>query len=345
MNFKPKKRNQSRSKNCSKVNNNHKCTEDKENFKILSSDRINHEHEHPTTKVRKHKLLKRIVNESTPDVKKNLSKNCNDLTEKYINVIRHRVDSEKKFEEDVISTTFSDYDKSDKSTSHMILNKEEKKSNSIQEKRLEDIFIKNPRSGNTFDKIYNAIDHWYIYEEFLHPLIPSLSDNNEIYKNNLIHRHFKKSSTANFKTDSCKTIEYFLHGKGKRNFLEFDSLNDKKGFSNKLENQINFTKKRKVSSCKKVYESVLTFHDSDNNPHFFKVYNDNDTGFDDRYNQILKIMEMDNDVETDDEQLYLAKNFTFDNLADTIKNFNTKQLKNKLMFKRSKTVNPRRRRR
>jgi hypothetical protein len=342
MNISSKSKNKNRVKNHSKTNNYKKWNDDKENTILYSGERTTNQNEQPTTKVVKHKPLKRLENQKTPEANKNSSKDFNDLTEKNIKAIRQQVESEKIFEEDTKSTTFSDYEKSEKSTSHKFSNK---KSISIPEKRLEDFFLKIPKPDNTFDKIYNTVDEWYIYEEFLHPLIPSLSDNNEIYKSKLIHRHLKKSSTSNFKTDSCKTIEYFLKGRGKRNFLDFDSLNDKSGCSNSIGEQINFTKKRKVSSCKKIYESVLTFHDSNNKPHFFKVYNDTETGFDQRYSQILKIMDMDNDVETDEEQLYLAKTFTLDCLRDTIKNFNSKLLINKMRFKRSKTVNPRARRR
>lgn len=342
MNINYKSKNKNRGKNHSKTNN-YKCwNENKENTILYSGELTTNQNEQPTTKVAKHKPFKRIDNQKTPEANKNWSKDFNDLTEKNIKAIRHQVESEKTFEEDAKSTTFSDFGKSEKSTSQKY---SKKQSISIPEKRLEDFFLKIPKPDNSFDKIYNAVDEWYIYEEFLHPLIPSLSQNTEIYKSKLINKHLKKPSTSNFKTDSCKAIEYFLKSRGKRNFIDFDSLNDKSDCSNNIGNQINFNKKRKVSSCKKIYESVLTFHDSDNKPHFFKVYNDTETGFDQRYNQILKIMDMDNDVETDEEQLYLAKTFTLDCLRDTIKNFNSKLLINKMRFKRSKTVNPKPRRR
>ena len=95
--------------------------------------------------------------------------------------------------------------------------------------------------------------------------------------------------------------------------------------------------RRKVSSCKKVYESHLRFYDEKKNQHHFKVYEDKSIGFDCRYNQILKEQEMDNDVFTDEDQLFLAKMHTYDNLRSVIENFSTRNLKNKMRFKRSRS--------
>jgi hypothetical protein len=341
MNLKSVKFNQSNSKD----NRQLKFSEEKENSNIFTNkkNKIDFE-ENGTTKVRKSRVLidKYIQNPKTPENLKDQSKKSSEETEK----IPNRNSTEQKQisrenDEENFSTTFSDIENS-------LSNKSDKdylnKLKLIPEKRLEDFFIKKPKADAS-ENDYYAIDQWYIYEEFMHPLIPSISKNTEIYKNKLIQKNFKKPIFQNYKTDSCKTMEFLLSGKGKRNFKEFESFNSESDYSNNISSQVNFMKKRKVSSCKKVYESVLIFHDSSSNPHYFKVYQDNETGFDNRYNQILKTMEMDNDVETDEEQLHLARNYTLDNIRDTIKNFNSKQLRNKIKFKRSRTTNPGRRRR
>ena len=321
--------------------------EDKENLKRISPKKIKrYEVENGTTKVRKQKFFKRTENEKTPKQKENSkNKKLNEETEKFIREpdSDHSVKNLKLSEvEGKSSTTFTDAEKSEKSTCHKLQKEEDPKPRHARERRLEDLFLKKPPQ-NFIDKNDFAVDEWYIYEEFLHPLISSPFENNEIEKNKLIHKYLKKPTTQNYKTDSCKTFQFLLNGTGKRNYLELNSMNDQGQPSNKIADQVNFSKKRKVSSCKKVYESVLIFHDSTSKPHYFKVYNDGETGFDSRYNQILKTMEIDNDVDTDEEQLSLAKNFTHDNIRDTIGSFNIKQLKNKIRFKRSRTARPGRR--
>lgn len=332
----------------SKVYMQDKFSENKENLLLTSYKKYKIDsEENGTTKVRRRRIMinKYVENQKTPQILKAHSEIVNEDTEKLVRRKSSDIREEKKRDEnDKVSTTLSDYDISENSKCKKFQKDSKEKPKLFPDKRLEEFFIKKPKTDPLEDD-YFAIDEWHIYEEFLHPLIPSISKNTEVYKNKLIHRHFKNSTTQNFKTDSCKTMEFLLSGKGKRNFIELESFNEQIDSLNNISDQVKFFKKRKVSSCKKVYESVLTFHDSNSRPHCFKVYNDNETGFDNRYNQILKTMEIDNDIETDEEQLYLAKSFTLDNIKDTIESFNSKLLRNKFRFKRSRTTNPARRRR
>lgn len=314
--------------------------DDKENNKILSRTKIKvNESQNGTTNV-KNKVFKRIENELTPKLKNEYKKNALEETEK---ILRHLdtdyCEKNKKDIEDKSSTILSDCEKSEISTCHKLEKEVDRKTKQIHERRLEDFFIKKP-TGKFIDSNASTIDEWYIYEELLHPLISSPTGNKEVEKKILIKKHLKKPSIQNYKTDSCKTYQYLFNGSGKRNFLELNSLYDEEKAPTKLIDQVKFANKRKISSCKKVYESILVFHDSKNYSHSFNVYNDSETGFNNKYNQILKIMEIDNDIDTDEEQLYLAKNFALDNLNDTIKNFNTRQLNNKMRFKRSRTTRP-----
>ena len=336
MNFRLVKENKNHSKGKSAPT----FLDDRENNKMLSKTKIKVcENENGTTKVKK-KVFNSIENELTPALKNELNKKGNEETEK----IMRQLDTDcceknKKDLEDKFSTTFSDGEKSEKSTCHKLEKDVDRKPKQVPERRLEDFFIKKPPANYIYTNA-PTIDEWYIYEEFLHPLISSPTGNKEIEKSKLMNKYLKKPSIQNYKTDSCKTFQYLFNGSGKRNFLELNSLKNEDKAHTKLIDKVNFVKKRKISSCKKVYESTLVFHDSNSKPHYFNVYNDSETGFDNRYNQILKIMEIDNDIDTDEEQLYLAKNFTLDNIKETMKNFNTRQLKNKIRFKRSRTARP-----
>jgi hypothetical protein len=171
-------------------------------------------------------------------------------------------------------------------------------------------------------------------EEFLHPLIPLERIDSEYYKSTIINKYLKKPQIQKFKTDSCQAMNIFNNPKRK-----FSSFQDGCMSMSLSKNAILFTK-RKISSCKRIYESTLTFFDSNRNLHNFKLYNDNESGFDARFNQILKHMEMDNDVESDEDQLLYAKNYTIDNLRLVMNKFSTKELRNKMKFKRSRSAVP-----
>jgi hypothetical protein len=48
-------------------------------------------------------------------------------------------------------------------------------------------------------------------------------------------------------------------------------------------------KYRKVSSCKRIYESILDFFDENRKGYSFKLYKDEDIGIDEKYKDLLVI--------------------------------------------------------
>jgi hypothetical protein len=199
----------------------------------------------------------------------------------------------------------------------------------FKERRLEEIFFKKPKKKYCFSDYY-AVNLDNIQEEFLHPLIPNICMNDDRYKTKVIREYIRNPLLSNFNTDSVVANR-------KRTFSQMSSQSNSS--SHKLSNNLNNLpqKRRKVSSVKKIYESTLTFVDENKKPHYFKIYEDRTVGFDFRYDQILKEMEFDNDVATDDEQLYLAKKYTLDSLRQAMENFSFKSLRNKMRFKRSRS--------
>jgi hypothetical protein len=199
---------------------------------------------------------------------------------------------------------------------------------------IEDFFIKKPKHKVCISD-YFKVDQWNLKETFLHPLIPYSMRNKDEFKILICHDYLRKPQKNLFKTQPKINIEFAeVSRPQKRKFSELAELPSSKN------NNINkFFSRRKVSSCKKIYESFVTFTDENKQPHAFKVYEDVSIGFDCRFNQVLKEQEMDNDVYTDEEQLKLAKSHTFDHLRNEIENFSTKNLKNKMHFKRSRSCN------
>jgi hypothetical protein len=65
----------------------------------------------------------------------------------------------------------------------------------------------------------------------------------------------------------------------------------------------------KPSSVKKQLESLYGFPDEVKKMHYFKVYFDNDIGFNRSWTRFLKTCEQDDDVMTDDGQLYTANQY------------------------------------
>jgi hypothetical protein len=204
---------------------------------------------------------------------------------------------------------------------------------------IENFFVKRPKHKVCISD-YFKVDHWNLKECFLHPLIPYSKRNSDEYKIMVCNNYLRQPEKNFFKTQPKLNIttasrhEVFdpeKHRPQKRKFSELSFC--------KVNANDNTFLRRKVSSCKKIYESFLYFTDENKQSHVFKVYEDVSIGFDCRFNQVLKEQEMDNDIYTDEEQLRLAKLHTLDHLRNEIENFNTKNLKNKMRFKRSRSCN------
>lgn len=199
----------------------------------------------------------------------------------------------------------------------------------FKDRRLEEIFFKKPKIKYSFHDCY-AVNFDYVQEEFLHPLIPNECINDDIYKTKVIRKYIRNPLLPKFSTDSVVVNR-------KRTFSQMNMQSSASNFklSHNLRNLP--LKRRKVSSVKKTYESTLTFFDENKKPYYFKIFEDKTVGFDFRYDQILKEMEFDNDVATDEEQLYLAKKYTLDSLRQAMENFSFKSLRNKMRFKKSRS--------
>jgi hypothetical protein len=238
------------------------------------------------------------------------------------NIFKNNI-GEKRYKEDKLSSTSKVKNIQKDEDLERTINSTEKKfsksfslSDDVKDYKLEKRFIKKPERKRLF---YNyTVDTWNLKEEFLHPLVPITKINNSPYKISLAHKIFKKPSLQNYKTDS--------------------NLSYKRKFSELLTEEYPL-KLRKVSSVKRIYESILNLFDDYQKNHFFKIYDDIQVGFDDRYDQILKHMEFDNDQFTDDDQIKMAKEHSWDTIESTIEKFSFKLLRNKMHFKRSKSAN------
>lgn len=128
-----------------------------------------------------------------------------------------------------------------------------------------------------------------------HKYLPPFLKNNEKYKMNLI-KYLRNGIFPNSKTETCKYSYYnkvrtSLKSKGKFILLE--------------------QKKRKINSTKKIYSNERFFFKYKLNngemvnttPVYFKFYKDDDIGFFSEWQHPLKEAEMDDDVDTDEEQL------------------------------------------
>ena len=148
------------------------------------------------------------------------------------------------------------------------------------------------------------------YSKILHEYLPEKYKNNEKYKLNLF-KYLRKPSISNNKSLSCKNALY-------KEYLEkFDG--------NITKNNINeyyiIKKKNKIFSCSKYYKSEHSFYDKKGNENFFYFYCDNDIGFFHKWQKPLHITSMDDDVESDDQQIKYAKKHCRKELISAIQLF------------------------
>lgn len=206
---------------------------------------------------------------------------------------------------------------------------------SCKTQNLENMFINKPR--DPLKEVFSLSDD-NIDEQLLHPVVSISKCHVDNYRLGMILTYLKKPGMPKFKTDSCQQMTQLR----KRTFNDFSNNShtfQKPGNKFNLIYEENSLKIRKVSSCKKVYESVLNLYDKYNKSLPFKIYTDSDIGFDHRYDGCLRHMDFDNDVDTDDEQMYNAIDHTVSNMESTVKNLNTKLLSRKLIPKTKKKKN------
>ena len=143
-----------------------------------------------------------------------------------------------------------------------------------------------------------------------HEFLPEKYKNNEKYKINLF-KYLRNPSISNNKSLSCKYALY------KKKCEKFDGNITK----NNLNEYFILKKKIKIFSCMKDYLSEHSFCDNNGNYNYFYFYSDNDIGFSSKWQKPLHIASMDDDVESDDQQIKYAKKHCKKELISAIQLF------------------------
>ena len=157
-----------------------------------------------------------------------------------------------------------------------------------------------------------------------HRFLPLKYKNDEKYKARLF-KFLRKPQNPHNRTETCKFQKFRKHSE------HFD------GNMSKYYDSLGM-KMRKVSSEKKVYEAHHLFEDnrayvddrSKHPPQYFKFYSDKDIGFTAKWQVQLKATEMDDDVETDEDQLNAADRHIKREIGEGIRSFikNRKNVRN-----------------
>ena len=165
----------------------------------------------------------------------------------------------------------------------------EKLDTAVKEIKLYKSSKKGDSSGNKIS--YLDFDlHENIYQnegELLHLYLPKKYKDNERYKSKLYK--FLKSEVKNGFTFKSKNTK--LKGKmNNKNFQREFLSKSKKPYSVKIKN-----------NCK------ITYNDLHNNIYTFSLFRDNMIGFDKKWQESIIIQDLDNDIESDDEQIRRGK--------------------------------------
>ena len=157
-----------------------------------------------------------------------------------------------------------------------------------------------------------------------HRFLPLKYKNDEKYKTRLF-KYLRKPQNPHNKTETCKFVKFNKHSQ------HFD------GNMSKYYDSFGM-KMRKVSSEKKVYEAHHSFEDNrayvdhkgQHPPQYFKFYSDKDIGFTAKWQKQLKATQMDDDVETDEDQLNAAERHIKREVGEGIRSFikNKKNVRN-----------------
>jgi hypothetical protein len=166
--------------------------------------------------------------------------------------------------------------------------------------------------------------------------LPKKLKNDDVYKQKLIS-YLRKPTHSDNKTDTCKFVRYrkFSDLYGTYKIFKLD------GNVTKFCNIFNM-KRRKISSEKKIYEAELPFEPNTLSEkisgcpnQYFKFYWDRDIGFSKTWQRPIKSSEMDDDVETDTDQLSTAGRHVFKEIGEGIKVYskNPKNVRNITLLK------------
>jgi hypothetical protein len=196
--------------------------------------------------------------------------------------------------------------------------------NTALERKVLKLNLRSPGEFKNFGlKLNSQSDTFSSPSHASHPYLPMKYKNDERYKKKLIN---------------------FLRGpQGEAIKTETQKFNLKRKFSQAFDGNLskfceNFGGQlRKVNSEKKIFESHIAFYDNRAlqklektqmkpiSPQYFKYYYDKQIGFSAKWQHQLKNSDMDDDVETDEDQLRAADRHTSRELGDGIRYY----LKNK----------------
>ena len=145
-------------------------------------------------------------------------------------------------------------------------------------------------------------------------IIPFNKINNENFKIKALNQ-IRKPSFKDNKSVNCKLYEY---GRKSYNFGKIIVKLD--GNLTKFSEIYDF-KRKKAFSGRKYFQGEHTFVDDEGKKHSFNIYTEIDIGFSKEWQRKIKIMKMDDDVNTDEEQLMLADECILDDLKESFEEF------------------------
>ena len=243
------------------------------------------------------KILTELQNNSFYQNKPSLNSN---ITPTYIKVIsvneKNSSNKNKNFQEDNFNKKKknNNYKKMNRKLSfELLLNKNYKDYDLIIDKNEEEHL--------------NIPTNKFLPEEFI---------NDEKYKINLF-KFLRSNKISDNKTENCKFFNYFNN-------------NDNNDNNKHLSKKFFSLKNKKFYSNQKIFNIKQCFIDSKTKTKkYFNFYRDNEVGFNFKWQKPLAIKSMDDDVNTDDEQLSLAKDFINKQIKEGIKKF----LKNKFIVR------------
>lgn len=163
----------------------------------------------------------------------------------------------------------------------------------------------------------------------IHKYLPYHKKNDENYKHNLLrylrHRSFPYARTQ-YKFNMNKIKDN--NNNNTYNNNNFNNYNSNINTHHKIQNDV-IGLIKKYRSVKKIYKDQFCFYKTKviegNNintyPVWFTFYNDKDIGLKHKWQEPLQVAELDDDVETDAEQLYYSEKKIFKDLKGGINDF------------------------
>ena len=163
----------------------------------------------------------------------------------------------------------------------------------------------------------------------IHKYLPYHKKNDENYKHNLL-RYLRHRSFPYARTQNKFSTHQIRDNNGNSNSNNSNNSNSNSNSNTHLKMQSDFIGLiKKYRSVKKIYKDQFCFYKTKviegNNintyPVWFTFYNDKDIGLKHKWQEPLQVAELDDDVETDAEQLYYSEKKIFRDLKGGINDF------------------------